>query len=65
MAAAVMEGAMILIVPTQNFDVRPNRTKQCNQLLEGATGVFGNGPKAEPKKEIDVNILPVKSMSWY
>lgn len=38
-----------------------NQIKQWrDQLLEGATGVFGDGQKAEPEPVIDVNTLHAK-----
>lgn len=48
-AVAAIKGEKTLIELAQNFDVRPNQIKQwCDQLLEGATGVYGDGAKAEP-----------------
>jgi len=41
--------------------VHPNQIKQWrDQLLEGATGVFGDATKSEPKPEIDVKTLHAK-----
>ena len=45
----------------QDFDIHPNQIKQWrDQLLEGATGVFGEAPKAEPEPTIDVKTLHAK-----
>ena len=47
-----------LIELAQDFDVHPNQVKQWRDpLLEGATGVFGEAPKAEPEPIIDVKTL--------
>ena len=47
-AVAAIKGEKTLIELAQDFDVHPNQIKQWrDQLLEGATGVFGDGPKAE------------------
>lgn len=57
-AVAAIEGEKTLIELAQDFDVHPNQITQWrNQLLEGATGVFGEAAKAEPKLVIDVKTL--------
>jgi transposase len=46
-AVAAIKGEKTLIELAQEFDVHPNQIKQWrDQLLEGATGVFGAAPKA-------------------
>ena len=46
---------------TQDFDIHPSEIKQWrDQLFEGATGVFGDGLKAEPEPVIDVKTLHAK-----
>ena len=58
MAVAAIKGEKTLIELAQDFDVHPNRIKQWRDpLLEGATGVFGEAPKAEPEPIIDVKTL--------
>ena len=53
-AVAAIKGERTLIELAQDFDVHPNQIKQWrDQLLEGATGVFGDGPKAEPEPVLD------------
>jgi transposase-like protein len=50
-----------LIELAQDFDVRPIRIKQWrDQLLEGATVVFGAAPKSETEPVIDVKTLHAK-----
>ena len=50
-AVAAIKGERTLIELAQDFDVHPNQIKQWrDQLLEGATGatgVFGEAPRAE------------------
>ena len=61
MAVAAIKGEKTLIELAQNFDVHPNQIKQWrDQLLEGATGVFGEAPKAEPEPAINVKTLNAK-----
>ncbi|PTX35748.1 transposase [Gemmobacter caeni] len=49
-AVAAIKGEKTMIELAQEFDVHPNQIKQWrDQLLEGATGVFGEAPKAEPE----------------
>ena len=58
---AAIKGEKTLIELAQEFDVHPNQIKQWrDQLLEGATGVFGDGPSAEPEPTIDVKTLHAK-----
>ncbi|MBK8438334.1 MAG: IS3 family transposase [Rhodobacter sp.] len=60
-AVAAIKGEKTLIELAQDFDLHPNQIKQWrDQLLEGATGVFGDGPKAEPEPVIDVKTLHAK-----
>lgn len=50
MAVAAIKGEKTLIELAQDFDVHPNQIKQLrDQLLEGATGVFGEAANAEPE----------------
>lgn len=45
-AIAAIKSEKTLIELAQDFDVHPNQIKQWrDQLLEGATGVFGDGRK--------------------
>lgn len=60
-AVAAIKGEKTLIELAQDFDVHPNQIKQWrDQLLEGATGVFGEAAKAEPEPTIDVKTLHAK-----
>lgn len=60
-AVAPIKGEKALIEPAQEFDVHPNQIKQWrDQILEGATGVFGEAIKAEPEINIDVKTLHAK-----
>jgi transposase len=60
-AVAAIKGEKTMIELAQEFNVHPNQIKQWrDQLLEGATGVFGEAPKAEPEPTIDVKTLHVK-----
>ena len=60
-ALAAVRGEKTIIELAQQFDVHPNQIKQWrDQLLEGATGVFGDGAKSEPEPAIDVKTLHAK-----
>ena len=60
-AVAAIKGEKALIELSQDFDVHPNQIKQWrDQLLEGAAGVFGDTPKADPEPVIDVKTLHAK-----
>ncbi|PKP85781.1 MAG: IS3 family transposase [Alphaproteobacteria bacterium HGW-Alphaproteobacteria-2] len=60
-AVAAIKGEKTMIELSQEFDVHANQIKQWrDQLLEGATGVFGEAPKAEPEPTIDVKTLHAK-----
>lgn len=60
-AVAVIKGEKTVIELAQEFDVDTNQIRQWrDQLLEGATGVFGEVPKAEPEPTIDVKTLHAK-----
>ncbi|UXU75689.1 MULTISPECIES: IS3 family transposase [unclassified Paracoccus (in: a-proteobacteria)] len=60
-AVSAIKGEKTMIELAQEFDVHPNQIKQWrDQLLEGATGVFGEAPKAEPEPTIDVKTLHAK-----
>ena len=57
-AVAAIKGERTLIELAQDFDVHPNQIKQWrDQLLEGATGVFGEAARSEPEPAIDVKTL--------
>ncbi|WP_439155033.1 IS3 family transposase [Yoonia sp.] len=60
-AVAAIKGEKTLIELAQDFDVHPNQIKQWrDQLLEGATEVFGEAPKATSEPVIDVKTLHAK-----
>jgi putative transposase len=60
-AVAAFKGEKTLIELAQEFDVHPNQIKQWrDQLLEGATGVFGESAKTDPEPNIDVKTLHAK-----
>jgi transposase len=60
-AVAAIKGEKTLIELAQGFDVHPNQIKQWrDQLLEGATEVFGEAPKAASEPVIDVKTLHAK-----
>ena len=61
MAVAAIKGEKTLIELAQGFDLHPNQIKQWrDQLLEGATGVFGAAPRSEPEPTIDVKTRHAK-----
>ena len=50
-----------MIELAQGIDAHPNQIKHWrDQLLEGATGVFGEAPQSEPEPTIDVKTLHAK-----
>jgi transposase len=60
-AVAAIKGEKTLVELSQQFDVHPNQIKQWrDQLLEGATGVFGEPPKVEAAPLVDVKTLHAK-----
>ncbi|MFS2155635.1 IS3 family transposase [Rhizobium sp. Rhizsp42] len=61
-ALAAIRGEQTLVELSQQFDVHTNQIKQWkDQLLEGATGVFGDDAKAEPAAPtVDVKTLHAK-----
>ena len=60
-ALAAIKGEKTLIELAQDFDVHPNQIKQWrDQLLEGATGVFGDASKAAAEPAIVVKTLHAK-----
>ena len=60
-ALAAIKGEQTLVELAQNFDVHSNQIKQWrDQLLEGATGLFGEAPRAEAAPAIDVQTLHAK-----
>jgi transposase len=60
-AVAAIKGERTMVELAQDFDFHPNQIKQWrDQLLEGATGVFGEAPRAEPEPTIDVKTLHAK-----
>ncbi|WP_392714393.1 IS3 family transposase [Rhizobium ruizarguesonis] len=61
-ALAAIRGEQTLVELSQQFDVHANQIKQWkDQLLEGATGVFGEEAKAEPAgPTVDVKTLHAK-----
>ncbi|WP_192799347.1 IS3 family transposase [Brucella tritici] len=61
-ALAAIRGEQTLVELSQQFDVHANQIKQWkDQLLEGATGVFGDEAKAKPAgPSIDVKTLHAK-----
>ena len=60
-SVAAIKGEKTLIELAQDFDVHPNQIKQWrDQLLEGATGVFGAAAKPDAEPAIDVKTLHAK-----
>ncbi|MDE3763587.1 IS3 family transposase [Sinorhizobium meliloti] len=61
-ALAAIRGEQTLVELSQQFDVHANQIKQWkDQLLEGATGVFGDEAKTEPTTPtVDVKTLHAK-----
>jgi transposase len=61
-ALAAIKGEKTLSELAQQFDVHANQIKQWrDQLLEGATGVFGSEAKHEtPEPTVDVKTLHAK-----
>ena len=58
-ALAAIKGEKTLADLAQQFDVHPNQITQWKaQLLEGAVGVFGSGPRTEPA--VDLKSLHAK-----
>lgn len=56
---AASKGEKTLIELAQYFDVHPNLIKQwLDQLVGGATGVFGEAAKAAPEPVNDRQVLP-------
>jgi transposase len=61
-AVAAIKCEKTLLEVAQAFDVHPNQIKQWrDQLLEGATGVFGEAAKGVPEPVIDVKTLHAKT----
>ncbi len=61
-AFAAIRGEQTFVKLSQHFDAHANKIKQWkDQLLEGATGVFGDEAKAEPSAPTgDVKTLHAK-----
>ena len=60
-ALAALKGEKTLAELAQQFDVHPNQITQWRaQLLEGASGVFGNVAKSEAALAMDVKTLHAK-----
>jgi transposase-like protein len=62
MALAAIRGEQTLVELSQQFDVHINQIKQWkDQLLDGATDVFGDEVKAEPAAPaVDIKTLHVE-----
>ncbi|WP_425496109.1 IS3 family transposase [Paracoccus aestuariivivens] len=60
-AIAAIKGEKTMIELSQEFDIHPNQIKQWrDQLLEGATGVFGEAAKPAAEPVVDVKTLHAK-----
>ena len=60
-AVSAIKGEKTLIELAHEFDVHANQIKQCrDQLLEAATGVFGEPAKAALEPNVDVKTLHAK-----
>jgi transposase len=60
-AVAAIKGETALAELARQFDVHPNQITQWRaQLLEGASGVFGDAVKAEAAPAVDVKTLHAK-----
>ncbi len=60
-ALAAVKGEKTLAELAQQFDVHPNQIAQWRaQLLEGASGVFGEAAKAGAAPAVDVKTLHAK-----
>jgi transposase len=60
-ALAAIKGEQTLTELAQHFDVHPNQITQWRtQLLEGASGVFGDTAKAAAAPTVDVKTLHAK-----
>ena len=63
-AIAAIKGERTLAELAQQFDVHPNQITQWRaQLLEGASGVFGDAAKAEAVPAVDVRRFMRRSAS--
>jgi transposase len=60
-AVAAIKGEKTLAELAQQFDVHPNQIAQWRaQLLDGASGVFGEAAKADAAPAVDVKRLHAK-----
>jgi len=60
-ALAAIKGERTLAELAQQFDVHPNQITQWrSQLLEGASGVFGDASKTDAAPAVDVKTLHAK-----
>lgn len=60
-ALAAIKGEKTLTELAQQFDVHPNQITQWRgQLLEGASGVFGDAARADAAPAVDVKTLHAK-----